>query len=122
MLEEYLGQCGPYSAFIDVVSLNVVVTEPGADAGDRQVEIVDTLPTVLPSPEEECLQKDILSKIGAFVDGLPVGLRQVAVLHYWDGLTQHDIARCMGISQSAVSQRLAKITIFGRSHFGLFMN
>lgn len=122
MLEEYLGQCGPYSAFVDVISLNDVATEFGADVGEHQVEIVDTLPTLLPNPEEECLKKDILSKIGKFVEGLPTCLRQVAILHYWDGRTQRDIAQEMGISQSAVSQRLAKITALGRSHFGLFMN
>lgn len=119
MLEEYMGRCGPYSAFLNVASLNAPVSETNEDDGDVIPELVDTLPSPLPNPEDEYLQQDILNKIGGFVDALPANLKLVAMLHYWDGLTQSEIARILGISQSAVSQRLSKVVALGRAHFGL---
>ena len=119
MLEEYMGHCGPIAAYLDVISLNELVSET---SGESNLEIVDTLPSLRPNPEDECLQQDILNKVGMFVDALPSSLKLVAVLHYWDGLTQNEIARMLGISQSAVSQRLSKVIALGRAHFDLTMH
>lgn len=121
MLEEYMGRCGPYSAFLSVASLNAPVSETNGDDGDVIPELVDTLPSPLPNPEDEYVQQDILNKVGVFVDALPSKLKLVAMLHYWEGLTQSEIARNLGISQSAVSQRLSKVVALGRAHFGLMM-
>jgi RNA polymerase sigma factor (sigma-70 family) len=122
MLGVYLGQCAPYSSFLDTVSLNEPVPGAGDDGSEVIVELVETLACPFPSPEEEFLEQDALNKIGAFVDALPSNLKVVAKLHYWEGVTQVDIAGELGISQSAVSQRLSKVIALGRDFFGLTVN
>lgn len=122
MLEEYMGRCSPIAAYLDVISLNEPVCETDGESGEAALEIVDTLPSLLPNPEEEFLKQDILNKVGAFVDALPSNLRLVATLHYWDERTQREIACMLGISQSAVSQRLSKVVALGRAHFCLTMH
>jgi len=117
MLAEYLGQCGPYAAFFDVVSLNTPVSELSGDGDDAMSELIDTLPSLSPTPEDEYLLQDILTEVGVFVDELPAPLKRVAILHFWDGHTQIEIAHELGISQSAVSQRLAKVIALGRTRF-----
>ena len=44
MLEEYLGCCGPIAAYLDVISLNELVSETSDEGGETAIEIVDTLP------------------------------------------------------------------------------
>lgn len=119
MLEVYLGYCSPFAAYLDVASLNDFVSDDSRESGYCVIEVGDTLPSPHPGPEEEYLKSELVAKVGLFVEELPTDLKQVALLHYWDGLTQSQIARQLGISQSAVSQRLSKVTTSGRKYFSV---
>jgi len=119
MLEVYLGYCSPFAAFFDVASLNNLVSDDSPESGCNVIEVGDTLPCPHPGPEEEYLKSELVAKVCVFVEELQADLKQVALLHYWDGLTQSEIARQLGISQSAVSQRLSKVTASGRKYFSV---
>ncbi len=119
MLEVYLGYCSPYAAFLDITSLNDFVSDDRQESGYGVIEVGDTLPCPHPGPEYDYLKSELVAKVGLFVEELPTDLKQVALLHYWDGLTQSQIAHQLGISQSAVSQRLSKVTVSGRRYFSV---
>ena len=119
MLEEYLGHIGPNAAFFDVISLNSPVSTIAGLDEEVLAELVDELPSLDPDPETVCERLDALNKVGAFVETLPPQLKITATLHYWDGLTQVEVATRLKISQPAVSQRLSKIVSMGRQYFDL---
>ena len=118
MLAGYLGHIGPYAAFSELVSLNAPTTTDHLD-DEVSPDLVEMLPSLDPDPEVLCERLDALNKVGTFVATLPNHLKATAILHYWDGLTQQQVALSLGISQSAVSQRLSKIVSMGRKFFDL---
>jgi len=119
MLEEYLGHIGQHAAFLELASLNSPTTTTDDLEGEVSSDLVEMLPCLAPDPEVLCVRLDTLNKVGAFVDTLPNHLKATAILHYWDGLTQQQVAVSLGISQSAVSQRLSKVVSMGRKFFDL---
>ena len=116
MLELYLGECAPHAAFVDVTSLNTPLP-PSSDATGLHLEIIDTVPCPLPNPEQELEHHDLTTKVRDFVETLPAPLRIVIEMHFWRDCTQSEIAAELKISQSAVSQRIAKAIGLARKHF-----
>lgn len=68
--------------------------------GDQ--EVVDAMQ---PAPQDDREQREALR--GA-IAVLPESLREPLVLHYYHGLTQTEIGRCMGCSQKTVHVRIRK--------------
>ncbi len=63
-------------------------------------------PEMLPEPAAPCTQED--SELVQAVMRLPVKLRAVILLHYYQGMNVNEIADSLGIAQSSVSGRLKR--------------
>ena len=68
----------------------------------RMNEIKEQVPT----PDELAGAKELKERIHHAIDALPEQERLVVTLYYMDGLTQHDIADFVGVSESTVKRRL----------------
>ena len=60
-----------------------------------------------PMPDREVIEREDLRRLEAALAQLPPRTRQAISLAYFDGLTGKEIARRMGVTQSAASQLLA---------------
>ena len=58
------------------------------------------------SPDELAEAKELRERVRDAIEALPEQERLVVTLYYMDGLTQHDIADFVGISESTVRRRL----------------
>jgi RNA polymerase sigma factor (sigma-70 family) len=119
VLAEYSGLCDPDAAYFEVGTLNAPATSDNVDQNDVVSDLIDSLPSLAPDPEVECEQAQLIARVGPFVNTLPPRLKAIAKMHFWDDLTQTEIAQVLGISQSAVSQSLAKLVALGRAYFGV---
>lgn len=119
MLEEYLGLCDPNAAYFEVGTLNAPATSDDADQNDVVPNLIDALPSLAPDPEVECEKAQLVARVGPFIETLPTRLKTIAKMHFWDDLSQTEIAKALGISQPAVSQHLAKLVALGRAYFGV---
>lgn len=63
-------------------------------------------PDMLPEAATQCLPED--EDLVATVMQLPVKLREVTLLYYYQGMSTVDIADSLGLSQSSVSGRLKR--------------
>jgi RNA polymerase sigma factor (sigma-70 family) len=59
-----------------------------------------------PAPDQVAEARELLRLVGAAVDVLPEGQREVVLLHYVDGLSCQEIAALLGRSTGAVRVRL----------------
>lgn len=69
--------------------------------------LADDLP-YHPSPEEILQAVQVLARIAAVLDDLPVKPRTAFMLHYVDGATHADIARQLGVSTRMVHKYLVQ--------------
>lgn len=63
-------------------------------------------PDMLPEPAANASQED--REVTLAVMNLPGRLRETVLMHYFQGLTTQEIARTLGISHQAVSDRLRR--------------
>jgi RNA polymerase sigma factor (sigma-70 family) len=80
--------------YIETVSLEDHVGSP-----DNDLKFID----ILASPTEE---KRDYSKLSRYIGELPERQKQIIVAYYFEELSQKELAKKLGISQSAVNQRL----------------
>ena len=73
----------------------------------RPGEMPDDLPTAEAGPEQHAIDRDQKAKLISAVRGLPLPLRQVALLTL-EGLTPQEIAAVLGITANAVAIRLSR--------------
>ena len=73
----------------------------------RPGEMPDDLPTAEVGPEQHAIDRDQQAKLLSAVRGLPLPLRQVALLTL-EGLTPQEIAAVLGITANAVAIRLSR--------------
>lgn len=72
----------------------------------RQAEPVEEIPeTPGEHPEAELLDRDLAMRL---VMRAPENLRAPAVLYYWDGLEQEQVAKMLGVSRRTVINRLGE--------------
>jgi len=60
----------------------------------------------VPMPDELTEARELQEGVRSAIDELPEQERLVVTLYYMDGLTQHDIADFVGVSESTVKRRL----------------
>ncbi len=60
----------------------------------------------VPEPDELAEVKELKERVRNAIDALPEQERLFVTLYYMDGLTQHDIADFVGVSESTVKRRL----------------
>ncbi len=92
----------------------IVKFEPLDDA-DVSVTVADT-----PSPEHQVAARQELRRLEGLIQALPQRRREAFVLHKIEGLSQRDVARRMGISESVVEKHIGRalralMDAFGRS-------
>jgi len=73
----------------------------------RPGEMPDDLPAAEAGPEQHAIDRDQKAKLISAVRGLPLPLRQVALLTL-EGLTPQEIAAVLGITANAVAIRLSR--------------
>lgn len=61
------------------------------------------------SPEEELEGKELARLLRDWADGLEPESRQLFVRRYWHGVSVRQLAREAGVSQNAMTQRLARL-------------
>ena len=75
------------------------------DLGE-ETELV--IPDPTPMPEEQLIGKEEAKRLGACIDRLPEKLRQVILLKYYGENENREIARLLGITETAVRVRLVR--------------
>lgn len=116
----FFPSCNEGYAYRTVRSLNekVLYVETG---GSDEMELAETIADPRPDLFDQHHLRHLHNAVATFVDGLPPALKQVARLHYWDGLSQAEVARKLGVSRSAVSQAIARINKLGREAITPFL-
>jgi DNA-directed RNA polymerase sigma subunit (sigma70/sigma32) len=117
MLSVYLDQCAPIAAYLDVTSLNAPIESDVEGVDD--VEIIDTLPDLSPTPEDGLISQQLKGKLRAFVASLSPRLAEIVRRHYWLDQNQSDIAADLGVTRSAVCHALASVNRKGLEFFGV---
>jgi len=67
---------------------------------------MDEMERHVPAPDELAEAKELQERVRNAINDLPEQERLVVTLYYMDGLTQHDIADFVGVSESTVKRRL----------------
>jgi DNA-directed RNA polymerase specialized sigma24 family protein len=97
--------------FLAVTSLDALLgTTIDGDESDLSFEVTDPCPT----PEDTALTDCVSSACRGFLNKLTPAQREVVTKIFWEGQRQADVARSLGVSRSAVKQRLDKALAFGR--------
>lgn len=117
MLEVYYPYCLPFSAFLEISSLNEPV-DCSDECEDLVLEVIDTLPDLTQDTESDYIHNEALRRVKQYFDSLPSRMRMIVSLYFWEEMSQPDIAAYLGISQSAVSQAITKAIKMARQHFG----
>lgn len=86
----------------------------------RVVDDFDRLEAVLPAPnpEEQVIARDELQRLADIIDDMPRHTRRVFVLSKVEGLSQREIARRTGLSESTVEKHISKGVRFLMDRFG----
>jgi RNA polymerase sigma-70 factor (ECF subfamily) len=86
----------------------------------RVVEDFDRLEAVLPnpSPEDEVIARDELQRLADTIDDMPRHTRRVFVLSKVEGLSQREVAKRTGLSESTVEKHISKGVRFLMDRFG----
>lgn len=76
----------------------------------KRVSVVEEVPEQVQEPDQHSAleQKDLTSRVGSALMGLPERQRQALTLFHYEGLSQIEIAGIMGISDEAVESLLAR--------------
>lgn len=89
------------------VTTNLVIDRIRAS---RQTTTVDEMPEQPVAPEQEAgfAERDLSARVEAAVAALPDRQRQALVLFHFEGLSQVDVGKALGISDEAVESLLAR--------------
>lgn len=117
MYYAFMGQCSALAAYLPVGSLNAPAPL-GADDPDGQ-EVVDRIEDPTAPTEADMHRAMMVREVRAFVANLASPLREAAIRHYWCNQSETEIARELGLTQSAIAHRLRKVKRLGRQFFGL---
>jgi len=109
-----------YAVFMPVVSLDAL-------AGEVDCEIFDIRDDETPSPEDRLAANQTLHILDRFLDSLSTRERVIVEGVHWQGLTQSDVARQLGVSKMAISKTLARIYegarhLLGKAEYLSFAN
>src|SRR3569623_310475 len=117
----FILQCVTMSATMPMISLNEPLVEEarwgGEPTGDQEVGDLVADPDGL---DEDRLHDGILSKkLPSFLEELTPRLREIVHRYYWLEHTQAEIAKDLGVTQSAVAHALRNVSRLGRRFFGI---
>lgn len=80
--------------------------KPPFDA-EAQQDVVESLPAPIAcEPEAAAMSSQAVSALLAAIGALPLRCREAFILHKFDGLSQADVARTMGISVTMVERHI----------------
>ena len=103
--------------YLNLISLDAIMAvSSDEEVPDGPFALVDPSPT----PEEAALASDVVPACEKFLSSLSDRQREVVQLIYWDGMSQAECARHLGISRVAVYQRLSKALELGREHLARY--
>jgi RNA polymerase sigma factor (sigma-70 family) len=106
-----------YCRAIDpVLSLDSISSPAGHDGETEPFEVLD------PSddPREQLEELELTEAAAQFVRSLSPKQARLVTALYWEGRTQSDIARELGVSRTAVSKAVRKIERAGRTRLADF--
>ncbi len=72
-------------------------------------DVATELRTSPPSPEQALFSSDIATAIHSALDLMPSNRRQVAILYFRHGMSYGEIAKIMGISESAAKMHFSRV-------------
>ncbi len=121
MLHSYFEDSWHLAPFMEELSLDQPLPNPSNDFVAEN-SLGDTICDKSESVEDKFLSAERAKEITRFVSSLSSNQAALVKLLYWEDLTQQEAAKILDISQSAVSQSMAKIMSLGREHFRLAVN
>jgi RNA polymerase sigma-70 factor (ECF subfamily) len=96
------------------LDLSAPVGGPGSDGGEG-VAFVDLLEIDIPQPDEDMDAEEQSRKVQSALDALPLPLREILLLAYFQRLTYAQVAEELGIPLGTVKSRLhAAVAAFAR--------
>ena len=114
----HIDCCSPSAAFAATLSLDALAwnDDPENDHAVLQIDSGDTTPLELID------QRAAERAVHVFLATLSPREREIARQHFWDGLSQADIARALGVTRMAVCKVINKVLARGRTTLAPFQN
>ena len=106
-----------HSPLAQVISFETALAEPGKDGQP----IGDIAAPYVPF-EDIIAASDTAAAIRRFVRSLPEPQQDMIFRHFWDGESQAEIARTLGVTGAAISKSMAKILKQGRTSLSSYRN
>ncbi len=87
----------------------------GSDSDGEQVEYVDLMEAVIPSPDQAAQDEEVSNLVQRALDQLPLALREILLLSYFQRLSYAQIADDLEIPLGTVKSRLhAAVAAFAK--------
>lgn len=102
-LDHFRGDAS-FGTWIHRIALNITLNARRSE--QRRARWLAPLDDTTPSPALDALDPDLVESLGAAVDALTAGQREVFVMHSFEGYTHVEIGEILGISEGTSKGRL----------------
>jgi RNA polymerase sigma factor (sigma-70 family) len=103
----FRGQCSERTYVARIAQYRIATHVTRAVRAPRAAPLSEDLVALEPTPEDAAIRGDEHARLAAMVRGLPISMREVAVL-LLEGFTPTEIADTLGITSNAVSIRASR--------------
>ena len=102
-LDNFRGDAS-FGTWIHRIALNITLNAKRSE--QRRARWLAPMDESTPAPAPEHLEPDLVQSLGAAVDALSAGQREVFVMHTFEGYTHLEIGEILGISEGTSKGRL----------------
>ncbi len=92
---------------LNVVSIETVYTEWANGDEDAQIDRLSPLTDTSNNPEEKMIENEVTTLLMEKFNALPEQVKNVANLHYFDGLSYDEVAEQLGMPLGTVKAKLS---------------
>ena len=112
-----------FRAYLMAIARNLLYSHLRRRSGwRRQIEpLATSLPAPVTSPSQAAARQQIRSVIACALRRLPIDLQIVLELHYWEGLTLHEVADVFSVPEGTVKSRIHRAINLLRGHVDALM-